>query len=58
MQSTVTNASPEQSARFGAAALPHKGSKPRVMFLINSLAGGGAERVMCTLLRHSDVAAR
>jgi N-acetylgalactosamine-N,N'-diacetylbacillosaminyl-diphospho-undecaprenol 4-alpha-N-acetylgalactosaminyltransferase len=28
-------------------------TKPRVLFLINSLEGGGAERVMCTLLRHS-----
>lgn len=27
--------------------------KPRVVFLINSLAGGGAERVMSTLLLHS-----
>jgi glycosyltransferase involved in cell wall biosynthesis len=26
----------------------------RALFLINSLAGGGAERVMCTLLRHSE----
>ncbi len=26
----------------------------RVMFIINSLAGGGAERVMCTLLRASE----
>jgi N-acetylgalactosamine-N,N'-diacetylbacillosaminyl-diphospho-undecaprenol 4-alpha-N-acetylgalactosaminyltransferase len=54
MQSTVTNVSPEQSARSGAASLARIGSKPRVMFLINSLAGGGAERVMCTLLRHSE----
>src|SRR5688572_20410941 len=30
-------------------------SQPRrVMFIINSLAGGGAERVMCTLLRASE----
>jgi glycosyltransferase involved in cell wall biosynthesis len=28
--------------------------RKRVLFLINSLAGGGAERVMCTLLRHSE----
>jgi N-acetylgalactosamine-N,N'-diacetylbacillosaminyl-diphospho-undecaprenol 4-alpha-N-acetylgalactosaminyltransferase len=27
--------------------------RKRVVFLINSLTGGGAERVMCTLLRHS-----
>lgn len=26
----------------------------RAIFLINSLAGGGAEQVMCTLLRHSE----
>jgi len=29
-------------------------AKPKVAFLINSLIGGGAERVMCTLLRHSE----
>ena len=29
-------------------------ARKRVLFLINSLAGGGAERVMCTLLRHSE----
>lgn len=29
-------------------------SRKRALFLINSLAGGGAERVMCTLLRHSE----
>ncbi|ANP45469.1 glycosyltransferase [Candidatus Viadribacter manganicus] len=28
--------------------------RKRAVFLINSLAGGGAERVMCTLLRHSE----
>src|SRR5690606_32853017 len=28
--------------------------RKRVLFLINSLVGGGAERVMCTLLRHSE----
>jgi glycosyltransferase involved in cell wall biosynthesis len=28
-------------------------SRKRALFLINSLAGGGAERVMCTLLAHS-----
>src|SRR5215203_1495521 len=27
--------------------------KPRILFVINSLCGGGAERVMSTLLRHS-----
>ena len=37
----------------GAAA--HKNAKPRILFLINSLEGGGAERVMCTLLRHSEL---
>lgn len=30
----------------------------RVLFIINSLAGGGAERVMCTLLRASEAEAR
>jgi glycosyltransferase involved in cell wall biosynthesis len=29
-------------------------ARTRVLFLINSLTGGGAERVMCTLLRHSE----
>jgi N-acetylgalactosamine-N,N'-diacetylbacillosaminyl-diphospho-undecaprenol 4-alpha-N-acetylgalactosaminyltransferase len=29
-------------------------ARKRVLFLINSLIGGGAERVMCTLLRHSE----
>ena len=29
-------------------------SRKRALFLINSLAGGGAERVMCTLLRYSE----
>ena len=28
--------------------------RKQAVFLINSLAGGGAERVMCTLLRHSE----
>lgn len=28
--------------------------RKRALFLINSLAGGGAERVMCTLLSHSE----
>ncbi|MBL8545043.1 MAG: glycosyltransferase [Hyphomonadaceae bacterium] len=28
--------------------------RKRALFLINSLTGGGAERVMCTLLRHSE----
>src|SRR5687767_4807328 len=29
-------------------------ARKRVIFIINSLAGGGAERVMCTLLRASQ----
>jgi len=29
-------------------------TRKRVLFVINSLTGGGAERVMCTLLRHSE----
>src|SRR5688500_13128925 len=29
-------------------------ARKRVLFIINSLAGGGAERVMCTLLRASQ----
>lgn len=28
--------------------------RKRAAFVINSLAGGGAERIMCTLLRHSE----
>jgi N-acetylgalactosamine-N,N'-diacetylbacillosaminyl-diphospho-undecaprenol 4-alpha-N-acetylgalactosaminyltransferase len=37
------------------AALPVTGQVRRhVVFVINSLAGGGAERVMCTLLRASE----
>jgi glycosyltransferase involved in cell wall biosynthesis len=36
---------PDQSSPSG---------RKRAVFLINSLAGGGAERVMCTLLRHSS----
>ncbi len=32
-----------------------RGEKPRVLFIINSLSGGGAERVMTTLLEHSKV---
>lgn len=31
-------------------------ARRRAVFLINSLAGGGAERVMCTLLRYSEPA--
>ncbi len=54
MHSTLTNAGAEPSTRSAAGALAQKSSKPRVLFLINSLAGGGAERVMCTLLRHSE----
>lgn len=33
-------------------------ARKRVVFLINSLTGGGAERVMCTLLHHSQAEAR
>ncbi len=53
MQSTAANASRDQGARPEGAA-PYNGAKRRVLFLINSLEGGGAERVMCTLLRHSQ----
>src|SRR5262245_56777058 len=42
---------PKAVAGHGAAT---EGRSRRVMFMINSLAGGGAERVMCTLLRASD----
>lgn len=55
MQSTFANASREPHARSVASAALDKSVKPRVLFLINSLAGGGAERVMCTLLRHSEL---
>jgi glycosyltransferase involved in cell wall biosynthesis len=37
----------------GAGAVARQARK-RVLFIINSLAGGGAERVMCTLLRASQ----
>lgn len=30
------------------------GRKPKILFIINSLAGGGAERVMTTILTHSE----
>ena len=39
----------------GAAA---RQARERVLFIINSLAGGGAERVMCTLLRASQAELR
>jgi N-acetylgalactosamine-N,N'-diacetylbacillosaminyl-diphospho-undecaprenol 4-alpha-N-acetylgalactosaminyltransferase len=43
----------EDDVRSGAARSAAS-AKPRVLFLINSLEGGGAERVMCTLLRSSE----
>jgi N-acetylgalactosamine-N,N'-diacetylbacillosaminyl-diphospho-undecaprenol 4-alpha-N-acetylgalactosaminyltransferase len=36
------------------AAAPHAGGKARILFVINSLTGGGAERVMSTLLSNSS----
>ena len=41
--------------RAGPAALPRQGQarRSRILFVINSLAGGGAERVMATILANS-----
>src|SRR5690606_30059277 len=39
-----------RESQFGCAV----SGRRRILFLINSLAGGGAERVMTTLLRHSE----
>jgi glycosyltransferase involved in cell wall biosynthesis len=36
------------------AAKSKQPPKPRILFVINSLSGGGAERVMTTLLAHSE----
>jgi glycosyltransferase involved in cell wall biosynthesis len=41
-----------------ARAVPMQSRRRRVLFIINSLAGGGAERVMCTLLRASETELR
>jgi N-acetylgalactosamine-N,N'-diacetylbacillosaminyl-diphospho-undecaprenol 4-alpha-N-acetylgalactosaminyltransferase len=38
---------------FAGGAFKTMSSRRRIVFLINSLAGGGAERVMCNLLAHS-----
>jgi N-acetylgalactosamine-N,N'-diacetylbacillosaminyl-diphospho-undecaprenol 4-alpha-N-acetylgalactosaminyltransferase len=45
-----------RAERTGEATVPVTGRVRRrhVVFVINSLAGGGAERVMCTLLRASE----
>lgn len=42
--------------RAARGSQPSEKSRPkrRILFIINSLAGGGAERVMSTLLRHSQ----
>lgn len=47
MPATETNQCP-------TAAPSRPVQRRKVVFLINSLVGGGAERVMCTLLRHSE----
>ncbi|HET6157696.1 MAG TPA: glycosyltransferase [Dongiaceae bacterium] len=39
--------------KSGASGAAVEQGRRRVLFIINSLAGGGAERVMCTLLRAS-----
>jgi len=43
---------PDTKSDEVSAAVEH--ARKRVLFIINSLAGGGAERVMCTLLRASQ----
>ena len=48
--STSARAAPTDVSA-GAVA---QSARKRVLFIINSLAGGGAERVMCTLLRASQ----
>jgi glycosyltransferase involved in cell wall biosynthesis len=48
----VATMAPRAEARSSVA-----GPRKRVLFLINSLAGGGAERVMCTLLAASQAEA-
>jgi glycosyltransferase involved in cell wall biosynthesis len=40
--------------RSGVASAAATQGRRRILFIINSLAGGGAERVMCTLLRASE----
>jgi glycosyltransferase involved in cell wall biosynthesis len=52
--STSARAAPTD---VSAAAVPQQARK-RVLFIINSLAGGGAERVICTLLRASQAELR
>jgi N-acetylgalactosamine-N,N'-diacetylbacillosaminyl-diphospho-undecaprenol 4-alpha-N-acetylgalactosaminyltransferase len=48
--STSARAAPTDASAGAATQLARK----RVLFIINSLAGGGAERVICTLLRASQ----
>lgn len=52
---TSTRALSPNPVRTGAVI---ESPAKRVMFIINSLAGGGAERVMCTLLRASEAEQR
>src|SRR5688572_6182547 len=54
--STSARTLPADSSNMksGAAGPIAEQAHRRVLFIINSLAGGGAERVMCTLLRASQ----
>jgi glycosyltransferase involved in cell wall biosynthesis len=47
------NAGTAKVANRRTPAEPSSSPRPRILFVINSLAGGGAERVMTTLLAHS-----
>jgi N-acetylgalactosamine-N,N'-diacetylbacillosaminyl-diphospho-undecaprenol 4-alpha-N-acetylgalactosaminyltransferase len=51
--STSARSLPAESSNVTSSAVAGH-ARQRVLFIINSLAGGGAERVMCTLLRASQ----
>src|SRR4029453_9791140 len=50
--STSVRTLPADSSNMKSSAVADQ-ARRRVLFIINSLAGGGAERVICTLLRAS-----
>jgi N-acetylgalactosamine-N,N'-diacetylbacillosaminyl-diphospho-undecaprenol 4-alpha-N-acetylgalactosaminyltransferase len=54
--STSAHSMPTDSSNMkaGEAGVAARGARKHMLFMINSLAGGGAERVMCTLLRASQ----
>lgn len=54
MPADISEMGHEGAAEAASADGARGRSAPRVLFLINSLAGGGAERIMCTLLRYSE----